>query len=227
MIQEQPRYPVLEEGKPNLTYSMIKENLAEALPISIIRQVDKGRFQADYVNITDLKDLLDIRAGVWTSEIIAAQQIGNQFAAIVRISIHAADGVFSHDGNGIEDVNLDSYGDSFSNAYAQAFRRACESHSLGRELWRKEESNQAVQPQKRHQPQQQQLPQNSAEQSKTSSTSNGEPATKKQLNYITSLCVEKSLDEVDLAKERHNVKFEELNKNQASDLIKYVSDYKK
>jgi hypothetical protein len=54
------------------------------------------------------------------------------------VMIHASDGAYSQDGTGVESINLRGYGDVASNAYAQAFRRACESHGLARELWRME-----------------------------------------------------------------------------------------
>jgi hypothetical protein len=57
---------------------------------------------------------------------------------IVTVLIHASDGAYSQDGTGVESINLRGYGDVASNSYAQAFRRACESHGLARELWRME-----------------------------------------------------------------------------------------
>lgn len=136
-----PYTPVLEEFRPFLNYEQIRFNLR--IPIDnryISTKTVKGNSIA-YVNITDLKDILDRRAGIWTSEVKTAIQFGNEVLIVVKITIHAVDGQYSQEGTGVEGVDHSGYGDSASNAYAQAFRRACEGHGLGRELWRKKDSN--------------------------------------------------------------------------------------
>lgn len=136
----------IEEGIPNVTYYMLKANLAAPIPREMVSQKQKGYDKQnqkpifiDYVNITDLKDLLDERVGLWEAGVNSYRQVGDELCVVVRISIHAVDGIFHSDGTGSEWINHNGFGDTFSNAYAQGFRRACEGHSLGRELWRKTE----------------------------------------------------------------------------------------
>lgn len=128
---------------PGHTYKEIHRRLLQPIDKSLVSYraaTRNGPANIAFINITDYKDLLDFRAGVWTSEITQLQQVENNLCVVVRISIHASDGVFSQDGSGIEAAPVSGYGDLFSNAYSQAFRRACEGHGLSRELWRSNES---------------------------------------------------------------------------------------
>jgi hypothetical protein len=124
-------------------YADIKKRLAEPLPASVIssRPAGKDGAKAEYVNVTQIKDLLDERAGIWEAIVLDTRQVGESICTVVRVTIHAKDGQYSQDGTGMEMLNGSGYGDPFSIAYAQAFRRACESHGLGRELWRKSEQH--------------------------------------------------------------------------------------
>lgn len=123
-----------------MKYIEIKNALKEPVSQDLISHLSKGGASIPFINVTDYKDLLDDRTGgMWEAQILDYKQIGNELCVTVRLFIHADDGIFSQDGNGLEKVDFSGYGDTFSNAYAQAFRRACESHGLSRELWRKEE----------------------------------------------------------------------------------------
>lgn len=131
-----------------MNYAEIKKELRKPIPANLISSrpsYSKGEQVGtiEFVNVTDYKELLDERAGVWTAQVNEFKQVGNSLCLILRLSIHADDGVFSQDGTGIEPIDTDSYGDPFSNAYSQGLRRACESHGLSRELWKKD-SNQST-----------------------------------------------------------------------------------
>lgn len=133
---------------PRLSYEDIRRLLLEPVPKHLIsyRPVKQGAPPTiAYINVTDYKDLMDARAGIWESHIVDFRQVGNSMACVVRVTIHAEDGSFSHDGSGIEAMEIRGYGDPFSNSFAQAFRRACEGHGLSRELWRSAESNENFQ----------------------------------------------------------------------------------
>lgn len=130
-----------------MNYADIKEKLKEPVPKELISTRPAGGnsgAQIEYINITDYKDLLDARAGIWESRVNDFKQIGESLCCVVNIAIHCDDGIFNQDGTGIEPLATDSYGDPFSNAYAQAFRRACEGHGLSRELWRKDDHPQGA-----------------------------------------------------------------------------------
>jgi hypothetical protein len=120
------------------TYSEIVTAIRQPIPSDKIRYRKQKDTDIAYLDITDCKDLMDQRAGVWSSEVVSLQQLGSQCVAVVRVSIHTKEGIVSHDGTGYEQIDRESYGDTASNAYAQAFKRACESFGLARELWRRE-----------------------------------------------------------------------------------------
>lgn len=228
---------ILENGEPNLSYSKLKSNLAIPIDKHLIssktrRSKNGYEVKIDYVNVTDLKDLLDQRAGVWTATVVSTTIMGNQLGVVVRISVHGADGIYSQDGTGVEGLNHTGFGDTYSNAYAQAFRRACEGHGLGRELWRKSELSDGEldnlpERQVTQQPNQQnQLPstvshpetvQNPGQQPKE------EAMSMKQRGYIENICVTKGLNMEMKALEMFKTNFDDLTKTQASAMIKAIA----
>jgi len=131
--KQQEASPAIDE----FSFSAIRARLAAPIDAKYISIKNLGGRDIPFVNITDMKDILDERVPVWESHVAEVKQIGENLCVVVRLSIHTTDGVFSQDGTGLEMLNVNSYGDPFSNAYAQAFRRACEGFALGRDLWRK------------------------------------------------------------------------------------------
>lgn len=213
-IKENLPFPdILQEGRPNLTYDMIRANLALPIPKEFISGKkaygkNSNNVIIDYVNVTDLKDFLDSRAGIWTAEIKNTIVIGNELGVVVALSVHTVDGIYTQDGNGIEGLNHSGFGDTFSNAYAQAFRRACEGHGLGRQLWRKHEIREAeFSAQQTNQTQQNRpdVPQSTVNAanakpsinspaSAASANNSGEKATPKQITYLENICREKGIE---------------------------------
>lgn len=131
---------------PNI-YQSIKKRLRAQIPTEFISHKTKGaNDKIKYLNVTDAKDLLDERVGSanWDAQIVRDSVVGKNYIIIVRIRIFADDGIFDQDGTGIEKVDHSGYGDTASNAYAQAFRRAAEGHGLARELWRGELSEEQL-----------------------------------------------------------------------------------
>lgn len=126
-----------------LNYAEIKLKLKEPISEKVISTKKQGGTTIRFVNVTDIKDLLDERLGAnhWESRVSDFKQIGDFIVMTVSISINAADGVYTHEGTGHEKANHSGFGDLASNSYAQAFRRAAEGHGLGRELWRLELSD--------------------------------------------------------------------------------------
>lgn len=128
------------ERKP---LSEMLEALRAPVPRELVSKKDTGSkgFLADYINVTDQKDLIDDRigAGNWSSEITRTDSMPELYIVIVRITVYGTDASCFHDNTGVSDGR--GYGDIASNAYAQAFKRACESFGLARELWRGEEAS--------------------------------------------------------------------------------------
>jgi hypothetical protein len=124
-------------------YKDIQKALRTPIPANVISHKKMGGQDIKFVSICDIKDLLDARLdeNIWEATVKSCQQMGDQIVMIVSLTIHCSDGFFTQDGTGVESINLKGFGDIGSNAYAQALRRSCESHGLGRELWRLELSD--------------------------------------------------------------------------------------
>lgn len=245
------KYKPIEEGNIALPFAMIKENLALPLPENLIRRkpIGNGGAQIDYVNVTDMEDLLDHRAGVWTIDEVVYVVDPGGMTCTVKLVIHASDGKFSMVGTGQEVFSTNAYGDPASNAFAQAFKRACKMLGLGRELWRKEEntsnSSQIVQRQPEHQVnrpmnssqsqrppsqtgQQQRPPAQQSNQNQGQGQGQGQAVdyiTAKQLGMIRSVCINKNIDEQKVAMSKFNSNVEDLTKSQASEMIKFITEY--
>jgi hypothetical protein len=223
----------IEDGSPAVSYYLLKANLALPIPAQMITQKQKGWDKErnepvliDYVNVTDLKDLLDERVGVWTAHVLSYQQIGYELCVVVRLSIYASDGIFSSDGTGVNNVDHKGFGDTFSNAYAQAFRRACEGHGMGRELWRKTEHLEATEAaQTSRQADNSEQPHHTQEVPRRDPVAKNlvDMLTSKQLAMIRGLAKEKDINAEEVCKQVMNCSIDELSKRAASDLIEHLS----
>lgn len=219
----------ISEGIPNVTYYMLKANLATPIPREMISSKQKGWDKKkdepiiiEYANVTDLKDLLDERVGLWTAIVTSFQQIGNSLCVVVRITIYATDGAFYSDGTGIENLDTSSYGDPFSNAYAQAFRRACEGHGMGREMWRKSEHVEA-----NSEPIDiSESPSDTQERPSYDPVSKNlaDMVTSRQLGMIRAISREADIDVDEECTRLLNCKVDELSKRAASDLIEHLQN---
>lgn len=129
-----------------LTYGEIKRRLKKPIDKKLLSHKKQGGADIAFLNITDLKDELDARLhpNHWEALIKSTTVCGDNFVMVVSLVIHASDGAFCQDGTGLESINLKGYGDTASNAFAQALRRAAESHGFCRELWRMELSNEQI-----------------------------------------------------------------------------------
>jgi len=212
----------------------IKRLLAEPVPAHLIRSREGGRdrngqvFYLDYINVYDYKDLLDERAGVWEALIVDYKQVSESMTCVVRITITAEDGKFSQDGTGIEPLAGNIYGYPFSNAYAQAFRRACEGWGLSRDLWRVD-SHAPVQQQQA--PQAQAPVQQAPAPVQTTAVVQGfdpiakslsDMVTTKQLGMIRAIAREKDLDSDRECEALYKCKVSELSRRAASNLIDHL-----
>lgn len=214
------------DGKVNLFMWQAMKNLRSPVPRILLSQKKAGGSSIDYINVTDLKDMLDVRVGMWSAEVLEYKQIGEELIMIVRIFVHAKDGDFHSDGTGHNKVNHNAFGDTASNAYAQAFRRACEGLGLARELWRGKEKidNKKEQRYNDRQPQQQKQ----FQATDMASVQNGlasnlsDLVTAKQLNMIKNMAKEKGVDPNTITRKQWNVEITELSRKAASALIDHL-----
>lgn len=184
-----------------------------------IKNTGQGGFQAEYVNVTRAKDLVDERIGPehWQTFLRELYQAGEQLILVLQVTISDDEGkAITHIGTGWEAIEGVTYGDTSSNAYAMAFRRALESFGFGRELWRKHEDHSVKASGQSQQPKP--FPTNPLAKSVS------ELATPKQIVMIRAVCRDLHID-VDMELQetmKLDCKVEELSRRAASSFIDHL-----
>ena len=121
--------------------------LAERIPENLIATRMQGGTKIRYIEWHTAADLLDERAPGWTSEI---KEVGSCSGKIyVRVAL-TIEGI-TRENIGYEDEKASGYGDSFSNAFAMAFKRTAALFGLGRHLYDKDDAQNARKETQRHQ----------------------------------------------------------------------------
>ena len=128
--QEQPIYHK-EFKRPLLE---ILNDLRTPIPPRFIKQKFIKGNRIDYIRWTDLAKLLDFYAPGYEWR-VSTNSDGTQVCVEGELTIHSAEGSYTSSAVGDEYSEVDNYGSSFTNAEAQAFRRACGKWGLGLELW--------------------------------------------------------------------------------------------
>lgn len=161
------------------------ELLREPIPDSYIKTKQarsKGGQTSDirYISWYTAIELLDDRAPGWTCEI---KEVGHLSGMVfVRVAL-TIEGV-TRENVGCEDDDKEGWGDSFSNAYGMAIRRAAVLFGLGRELYDKSK-NRSAQPQRQsYQPPPPTTQQASRATSKPSTTDRADLINGGQMNAI-------------------------------------------
>jgi predicted flap endonuclease-1-like 5' DNA nuclease len=203
------------------TYEELHALLAEPTPKELIKHKTQGGARIPFVNITAAHDLLDARVGVgnWSVEILSGHQIGSQYVMHVRAWIYASNGDFKQDATGFEETDLDKFGDTSSNAFAMAVKRAFEHHGLCRDLWRSD-----AQPARERGDDEVAGPRRPAN---PLARTPSDLATPKQVGMARSLAAEKGYDDLEaICYEALGLKTDEITKQAASFLIDYVKSLK-
>lgn len=103
------------------------------------RQFKKAGQSLTYIPWHEATRILDsATGGHWEYQILRMDQVGDNVVVAVRVTLHALEGTFSVDGQGVEDINVRGYGDPFSNAESMAYRRACAKLGLGLYLYKRD-----------------------------------------------------------------------------------------
>ncbi|MGK7957444.1 MAG: hypothetical protein AB4063_19650 [Crocosphaera sp.] len=91
-----------------------------------------------YLPVWEYYQLLDERCNPENWELsLEVTQTGGLTVAIASLTIHGEDRSITRQATGNENSDFEGYGDSTSNATAQAVRRVCGVFGLSRELWLK------------------------------------------------------------------------------------------
>lgn len=118
------------------TLAEILDALREPVSQRHLATKNTGKFTATYVHHAVVRDYLDLRAPGWEWRVRIEHAAGKLYV-IGALTLHGSDGSVTREGVGNEDDSIDGYGDSSSNAEAQALRRAAMACGFCRDLWRK------------------------------------------------------------------------------------------
>lgn len=109
--------------KPSI--SEIKKRGYEKIPSRFLKSKKQGGTNITFVPHYHATRIFDhITNGHWSYEIVTVDIIGTLVRTQVRVTIHAREGEYSFDGQGIEEVDKRGYGDPASNSESMALRRA-------------------------------------------------------------------------------------------------------
>lgn len=113
---------------------IIQEKLREPIHPAHIGVKKKGS-EIPFIKWFVAVQYLNDRAPGWSHEIRRIDNIGGKCVITVRVSIPCAEGVVFREATGSEDEDYDAYGDTFSNAEAQAIKRAFAKFGFAYELY--------------------------------------------------------------------------------------------
>ncbi|NBC00027.1 MAG: DUF1071 domain-containing protein [Bacteroidetes bacterium] len=118
----------------------ILADLAKPIPQRHLRTKKQGGATLTFCPWYRTQKILDhYTRGFWEMEVTSVQTTEERLIVVVRLSIHAAEGIVAREATGTELLSVTAYGDPSSNAEAQAFKRACARFGLGLHLYEKEE----------------------------------------------------------------------------------------
>lgn len=118
----------------------ILADLAKPIPERHLRTKKQGGATLTFCPWYRTQKILDhYTRGFWEMEVTSVQTTEERLVVVVRLSIHAAEGIVAREATGTELLSVTAYGDPSSNAEAQAFKRACARFGLGLHLYEKEE----------------------------------------------------------------------------------------
>lgn len=100
-----------------------------------LRTRKQGGRDIKFISWHDAIKYLDHYAPGWNYEVRNIQNIAGKLILTVRLSIPCAEGLVFREATGQEDEDLDSYGNSSSNAESMALRRAMSKFGLGLHLY--------------------------------------------------------------------------------------------
>lgn len=135
--REQMKFDPANRPKYKRPLADILGDLRKGIPDSMLKTKTLKGNAIPYIPWHKVVDILDWFAPGWTQEVRAINGSGNQTIVTIRVTIHAAEGEFHREATGIEDDEVSGYGDTSSNASAQALRRAAAMWGLGKYLYDK------------------------------------------------------------------------------------------
>lgn len=116
----------------------ILNNLKQPIESHHFDSKKKGGKDIPFIPVWNYYELLDQRLGAENWELtLRVDHIGGLAVIIASLTIHGEDRSITRDGIGNEKDDVETWGDSTSNAESQAVRRVCAKFGLSRDLWLK------------------------------------------------------------------------------------------
>ena len=113
----------------------IIKDLSKPIPARLLRTKTVGGQKIKYLPWHTAVKFLDLYAPGWSYEIRHLAGIGGKLVIVSRISIPCLEGVVYREATGQEDEDVSKWGDSSSNAEAQALKRAAAKFGLSLYLY--------------------------------------------------------------------------------------------
>ncbi len=113
----------------------IVKDLSKPIAQKHLRKRRQGGKEITYLAWHDAVKYLDHFAPGWCYEIRAIDSVAGKLIMTVRLTIQCAEGTVYREATGQEDEDLESYGNSSSNAESMALRRAAAKFGLGLSLY--------------------------------------------------------------------------------------------
>jgi len=109
----------------------IVKDLSKPIAQKHLRQRRQGGKEISYLAWHDAVKYLDHFAPGWCYEIRSIDSVAGKLIMTVRLTIQCLEGAVYREATGQEDEDLESYGNSSSNAESMALRRAAAKFGLG------------------------------------------------------------------------------------------------
>ena len=113
----------------------IVKDLSKPIAQKHLRKRRQGGKEITYLAWHDAVKYLDHFAPGWCYEIRSIDSVAGKLILTVRLSIPSLEGIIYREATGQEDEDLESYGNSSSNAESMALRRAAAKFGLGLSLY--------------------------------------------------------------------------------------------
>ncbi len=113
----------------------IVKDLSKPIAQKHLRKRRQGGKEITYLAWHDAVKYLDHFAPGWCYEIRSIDSVAGKLILTIRLSIQSLEGVIYREATGQEDEDLESYGNSSSNAESMALRRAAAKFGLGLSLY--------------------------------------------------------------------------------------------
>lgn len=113
----------------------IVKDLSKPIAQKHLRKRRQGGKEITYLAWHDAVKYLDHYAPGWCYEVRSINSIAGKLILTIRLSIPCLEGVVYREATGQEDEDLETYGNSSSNAESMALRRAAAKFGLGLALY--------------------------------------------------------------------------------------------